>query len=170
MQQEIIQRTIETADTLDVEVLEQRFVAQILVLGDHLEGKTCEQHVELDAIKRHLDDRHKRLLHRLKDKTRDYVIYIYCSSQHCDRKCSFGYIIVQCNAMQCNAMQCNSTLLSRKREIYVQRSYIIKNYIKYNRDQKIKHLNSPPTNVILIMVVASHWNVYRSIHIRLHRI
>ena len=62
--------------------------------------------------------------------------------------------------MQCSAMQCNSTLLSRKREICVQRSYIIKNYIKYNRDQKIKHLNSLPTNVILIMVVASHWNVY----------
>ena len=65
-------------------------------------------------------------------------------------------------------IQYNNTLLSRKREICVQRSStscIIKiMFIKYNRDIK----DSLPTNVILIMVVASHWNI--QIHIILHRI
>ena len=40
----------------------------------------------------------------------------------------------------------------------------IQMFIKYKKE---KHLNSPSTKVILVMVVASHWNVLQ-IHIILH--
>ena len=65
-------------------------------------------------------------------------------------------------------IQYNSTLLSRKREICVQRSIKRKKVIKYNRDKKnnnkyLKHPNYLPTKSILLMVVIkiSHVIKYR---------
>ena len=85
--------------------------------------------------------------------------------------------LFQYNTIQYNTIQYNTIILYCPVNGKLVYSVRIKKFVKYNRDKKNNkkqnkktHLNSLPTNVIIIMVVANISHGIHTVTYRLHRI